>query len=67
MTSCSLMGLAYLAAACTHNEPCGINEDGGLLTGVVVAHELGHVYVNKNFKTVFFYIKSKFNLKRYHF
>lgn len=40
---CGLMGLAYVAAACTDNENCCINEDGGLVLGVVVAHEMGHV------------------------
>jgi hypothetical protein len=39
------MGLAYVASACTGNEPCAINEDGGLVLGIVVAHEMGHVYV----------------------
>ncbi|XP_074033446.1 A disintegrin and metalloproteinase with thrombospondin motifs 12 [Leptinotarsa decemlineata] len=40
---CGLMGLAYVAAACTSNENCAINEDGGLVLGIVVAHEMGHV------------------------
>lgn len=43
MTNCDLMGLAYVAAACTGNKPCAINEDSGLALGVVVAHEMGHV------------------------
>ena len=43
MASCGLMGLAYVAAACTKDKPCAINEDGGLVLGVVVAHEVGHV------------------------
>ncbi|KAJ8970173.1 hypothetical protein NQ317_016646, partial [Molorchus minor] len=42
---CGLMGLAYVAAACTKDEPCALNEDGGLQLGIVVAHEVGHVYV----------------------
>lgn len=42
---CGLMGLAFVAAACTDNENCCINEDGGLVLGIVVAHEMGHVYV----------------------
>ncbi|XP_056633400.1 A disintegrin and metalloproteinase with thrombospondin motifs 12-like [Diorhabda sublineata] len=40
---CGLMGLAYVAAACTKDENCAINEDGGLTLGIVVAHEIGHV------------------------
>lgn len=39
------MGLAYVAAACTEDQNCAINEDGGLVLGTVVAHEMGHVYV----------------------
>lgn len=45
MTQCGLMGLAYVAAACTDDKPCAINEDSGLILGIVVAHEMGHVYV----------------------
>ncbi|CAH1118875.1 unnamed protein product [Phaedon cochleariae] len=40
---CGLMGLAYVAAACTKDENCAINEDSGLVLGIVVAHEMGHV------------------------
>ncbi|KAG5879484.1 hypothetical protein JTB14_013989 [Gonioctena quinquepunctata] len=40
---CGLMGLAYVAAACTKEENCAICEDGGLVLGIVVAHEMGHV------------------------
>ncbi|XP_072392013.1 A disintegrin and metalloproteinase with thrombospondin motifs 12-like [Diabrotica undecimpunctata] len=40
---CGLMGLAYVAAACTKQENCAINEDGGLTLGIVVTHEIGHV------------------------
>ncbi|CAH1113494.1 unnamed protein product [Psylliodes chrysocephalus] len=40
---CGLMGLAYIATACTQNKNCAINEDGGLTLGIVVAHEMGHV------------------------
>ncbi|CAH0553700.1 unnamed protein product [Brassicogethes aeneus] len=43
MTNCGLMGLAYVAAACTGNDPCAICEEGGLVTSVVIAHEMGHV------------------------
>ncbi|XP_068910126.1 A disintegrin and metalloproteinase with thrombospondin motifs 7-like isoform X3 [Tenebrio molitor] len=43
LSNCGLMGLAYVASACTGNEPCAINEDGGLVLGIVVAHEMGHV------------------------
>ncbi|KAI4488513.1 hypothetical protein M0802_011553 [Mischocyttarus mexicanus] len=42
-TSCDLMGLAYVAAACDSAKAACINEDDGLLLGVVVAHEVGHV------------------------
>ncbi|CAG9838536.1 unnamed protein product [Diabrotica balteata] len=40
---CGLMGLAYVAGACTKEENCAINEDGGLTLGIVVTHEIGHV------------------------
>ncbi|XP_065156708.1 A disintegrin and metalloproteinase with thrombospondin motifs 12-like isoform X2 [Atheta coriaria] len=43
MANCGLMGLAYVAAACTSDKPCAINEDAGLILGIVVAHEIGHV------------------------
>lgn len=43
LTQCGLMGLAYVAAACTGDKPCAINEDSGLVLGIVVAHEMGHV------------------------
>ncbi|KAF5270821.1 hypothetical protein FQA39_LY18869 [Lamprigera yunnana] len=43
MSNCGLMGLAYVATACSGDKPCAINEDGGLILGVVVAHEMGHV------------------------
>lgn len=43
MSSCGLMGLAYVATACTQDQPCAINEDGGLILAIVVAHEMGHV------------------------
>ncbi|XP_022900550.2 A disintegrin and metalloproteinase with thrombospondin motifs 6-like [Onthophagus taurus] len=41
--SCDLMGLAYVGTACNPNKNCGINEDAGLLLGIVVAHEVGHI------------------------
>lgn len=43
MANCGLLGLAYVAAACTGDKPCAINEDGGLVLGLTVAHEMGHV------------------------
>ncbi|XP_049792512.1 A disintegrin and metalloproteinase with thrombospondin motifs 7-like [Schistocerca nitens] len=43
MSNCNLMGLAYVAAACKPDLCCAINEDSGLLLGVTVAHEMGHV------------------------
>lgn len=43
MTNCGLLGLANVAAACTADKPCAINEDVGLILGIVVAHEIGHV------------------------
>ncbi|KAI4479568.1 hypothetical protein M0804_010965 [Polistes exclamans] len=42
-TSCDLMGLAYVATACNPSKAACINEDNGLLLGVVIAHEVGHV------------------------
>jgi len=38
------MGLAHVAAACDPKQATCINEDRGLLLGIVVAHEIGHVY-----------------------
>ncbi|XP_063908814.1 A disintegrin and metalloproteinase with thrombospondin motifs 12-like isoform X3 [Zophobas morio] len=43
LSNCGLMGLAYVASACDSKECCAINEDGGLVLGIVVAHEMGHV------------------------
>lgn len=38
------MGLAHVAAACDSSKAACINEDNGLLLGIVIAHEVGHVY-----------------------
>lgn len=38
------MGLAHVAAACDSTKAACINEDSGLLLGIVIAHEVGHVY-----------------------
>lgn len=38
------MGLAHVAAACDSTKASCINEDNGLLLGIVIAHEVGHVY-----------------------
>jgi len=43
-TNCDLMGLAHVAAACDSAKAACINEDNGLLLGIVIAHEVGHVY-----------------------
>lgn len=43
-TNCDLMGLAHVAAACDSAKAACINEDSGLLLGIVIAHEVGHVY-----------------------
>ncbi|XP_069698808.1 A disintegrin and metalloproteinase with thrombospondin motifs 12-like [Periplaneta americana] len=43
MTECGLLGLAYVAQACNPNKTCAICEDTGLLLGVTVTHEVGHV------------------------
>jgi hypothetical protein len=43
MSDCGLLGLAYLAQACNPNMTCAICEDSGLVLGVTVAHEVGHV------------------------
>lgn len=45
MKNCGLLGLANVAAACTGDRSCAINEDSGLMLGVVTAHEMGHVYI----------------------
>lgn len=42
--NCELMGLAHVAAACDSTKAACINEDNGLLLGIVIAHEVGHVY-----------------------
>nr|XP_012218606.1 PREDICTED: A disintegrin and metalloproteinase with thrombospondin motifs 7-like [Linepithema humile] len=42
-TNCDLMGLAHVAAACDSAKAACINEDSGLLLGIVIAHEVGHV------------------------
>ncbi|XP_071564717.1 A disintegrin and metalloproteinase with thrombospondin motifs 7 [Temnothorax nylanderi] len=42
-TNCDLMGLAHVAAACDSAKAACINEDNGLLLGIVIAHEVGHV------------------------
>ncbi|KAL0128942.1 hypothetical protein PUN28_003960 [Cardiocondyla obscurior] len=42
-TNCDLMGLAHVAAACDSEKAACINEDSGLLLGIVIAHEVGHV------------------------
>jgi hypothetical protein len=43
MSDCGLLGLAYTAQACNPNLSCAICEDTGLLLGVTVAHEIGHI------------------------
>ncbi|KAJ9585149.1 hypothetical protein L9F63_003040, partial [Diploptera punctata] len=43
MSRCGLLGLAYVAQACNANMSCAINEDSGLVLGVVVTHEVGHI------------------------
>ncbi|XP_048524385.1 A disintegrin and metalloproteinase with thrombospondin motifs 12 isoform X1 [Dendroctonus ponderosae] len=40
---CDLTGLAFVGGACSKAEQCGINEDGGLVLSVIVAHEIGHL------------------------
>ncbi|XP_024946987.1 A disintegrin and metalloproteinase with thrombospondin motifs 7 [Cephus cinctus] len=42
-TSCDLLGLAFVAAACDPPKAACINEDSGLLLGIVITHEVGHV------------------------
>ncbi|XP_053976514.1 A disintegrin and metalloproteinase with thrombospondin motifs 7-like [Hylaeus volcanicus] len=42
-TNCDLMGLAYVGTACNPEKAAAINEDNGLLLGIVIAHEVGHV------------------------
>ncbi|XP_033228893.1 A disintegrin and metalloproteinase with thrombospondin motifs 7-like [Belonocnema kinseyi] len=41
-SGCSLMGLAYVSAICDRPKAACINEDSGLLLGIIVAHEVGH-------------------------
>ncbi|NP_001123217.1 ADAM metallopeptidase with thrombospondin type 1 motif-like [Nasonia vitripennis] len=40
--NCNLLGLAFVAAACERKKAACINEDSGLLLGIVIAHEIGH-------------------------
>ncbi|XP_076766964.1 A disintegrin and metalloproteinase with thrombospondin motifs 12 [Xylocopa sonorina] len=42
-TNCDLMGLAFVGTACNPEKAACINEDSGLLLGIVIAHEVGHV------------------------
>ncbi|XP_043259689.1 A disintegrin and metalloproteinase with thrombospondin motifs 7-like [Colletes gigas] len=42
-TNCNLMGLAFVGTACNPEKAASINEDSGLLLGIVIAHEVGHV------------------------
>ncbi|XP_044021259.1 A disintegrin and metalloproteinase with thrombospondin motifs 6-like [Aphidius gifuensis] len=42
-SGCTLLGLAFMATACNPKEAAAINEDNGLILGVVIAHEVGHV------------------------
>ncbi|XP_043523345.1 A disintegrin and metalloproteinase with thrombospondin motifs 7-like [Frieseomelitta varia] len=42
-THCNLLGLAYVGTACDPEKAACITEDTGLLLGVVIAHEVGHV------------------------
>ncbi|XP_043277763.1 A disintegrin and metalloproteinase with thrombospondin motifs 7-like [Venturia canescens] len=41
--SCELTGLAFVAGACDPPHAAAINEDAGLVLGIVVAHEIGHL------------------------
>lgn len=41
--SCGLLGLANVAGICDPKASCSINEDNGLMLGVTVAHEIGHL------------------------
>jgi hypothetical protein len=43
MSDCGLLGLAYTAQACNPNMSCAICEDTGMVLGVTVAHEIGHL------------------------
>lgn len=53
--NCDLLGLANVAAACLPSDSCAITEDNGLILGVVLAHEIGHMYVY--FTTPFYFTK----------
>lgn len=41
--SCGLLGLANVASICVPQSSCAINEDNGLMLGVTVTHEIGHL------------------------
>ncbi|XP_033312018.1 A disintegrin and metalloproteinase with thrombospondin motifs 12-like [Bombus bifarius] len=41
--NCNLMGLAYVGTACDPEKAACITEDSGLLLGIVISHEVGHV------------------------
>lgn len=55
-SNCDLLGLANVAAACDSKYACAVNEDNGLQLGFVVAHELGHLWVEN-----FFFSRTDFN------
>jgi Reprolysin (M12B) family zinc metalloprotease len=40
---CGLLGLAHVASICMPTKSCAINEDNGLMLGVTVTHEIGHL------------------------
>jgi len=42
-SDCGLLGLANVAEACNPDRSCAICEDSGLVLGVTVTHEVGHV------------------------
>ncbi|XP_071455802.1 A disintegrin and metalloproteinase with thrombospondin motifs 12-like [Hetaerina americana] len=41
--ACGLLGLAYLTSVCLPEKSCCINEDNGLVLGITVTHEIGHL------------------------
>lgn len=41
--SCHLLGLANVATICVPEDSCAINEDNGLMLGVTITHEIGHL------------------------
>ena len=47
-----IIGFAPVGGMCSFSRSCSINEDRGLGTAFVVAHETGHKYVTLNINNI---------------